>query len=147
EEFQGAPPPAQGFDDLMAYLRALDARRCGGVVSIRLADAADDVRHAISTAQNADAPTASALLLAAQDAMGRVVERLPSEPFERQRSALEVLSRDLGAMRTSPDVHAALETGAAGWTARFDAIVAQIAPHERQTYFDEAKLHAALSRR
>ena len=147
EEFQGPPPSPQAFDDLMHYLRALGARSCGGEVRITLRDAANDVRRAVSAAQRADAPTASALLLAAQDAVGRVVERLPEGRFGRQRVVLENLSRDLGAMRNSVDVGAALETGAAGWNARFDGIVAQITPQERRTYFNEATLGAALSRR
>jgi hypothetical protein len=147
EEFQGAPPSPQAFDDLIEYLRALDTHDCRGEVDISLRDAANDVRRAVSAAQRADAPTASALLLAAQDAVGRVVERLPEARFGRQRAALETSSRQLGAMRYSPDVLAALDTGVAGWSARFDAIIAQIAPRERQTYFSEATLHAALSRR
>jgi len=147
EEFQGAPPSSQAFEGLMGYLRALDAHGCGGDVRISLRDAVNDVRRAVSAAQSSDAPTASALLLAAQDALGRVVERLPEAQFGRQRAALETVSRELGAMRYSADVRAALETGAAGWNARFDAIVAQIAPQERRTYFNEATLRAALSRR
>jgi uncharacterized protein (DUF4415 family) len=145
EEFQGPPPSPQAFDDLVGYLRALDARSCGGEVRISLHDAANDVRRAVSAAQGADAPTASALLLAAQDAVGRLVERLPEARFGSQRAALEALSRELGAMRYSADVRAALQTGGAGWNARFDAIAAQIAPHERQTYFDEGMLRAALN--
>jgi uncharacterized protein (DUF4415 family) len=147
EEFQGARPSPQAFDDLIGYLRALDTHNCTGEVEITLRDAVDDVRRAVSAAQRADAPTASALLLAAQDAVGRVVERLPEARFGRQRTPLETSSRQLGAMRYSPDVRAALETGGPGWRARFDAIVAQIAPRERLTYFNDATLHAALSRR
>ena len=147
EEFQGPPPSPQAFDDLMHYLRALDAQRCAGEVRLTLRDAANDVRRAVGAAQRADAPTSSALLLAAQDAVGRVVERLPEARFERQRTALESLARDLGAMRYSTDVRAALETGGGGWSARFDAIVAQVARRERQTYFNEAMLRTALNRR
>lgn len=112
-----------------------------------LRDAAEDVRRAVAAAQRADAATAGALLLATQDAMGRVVERLPPRAFGDQRVALERLSRDLGAMRNEPDIVATLATGAGGWNARFDAIVATIAPRERQTYFNEATLRAALNRR
>lgn len=147
EEFQGPPPSPQSFDDLIYYLRALDPQRCGADVRITLADAANDVRRAVNAAQSANAPTASMLLLAAQDAVGRVVERLPEARFAGQRAGLETLSRDLGAMRYSTDVRAALQTGAAGWSARFDAVVAQIAPRERRTYFNEAVLRTALSRR
>ncbi|MFZ2028694.1 MAG: hypothetical protein WAU68_00165 [Vitreimonas sp.] len=147
EEFQGPPPSPQAFDDLMHYLRTLDPRRCGGEVRLTWRDATNDVRRAVSAAQRADAPTTSALLLAAQDAVGRVVERLPEARFGRQRAELETLSRDLGAMRYSTDVRAALETGGGGWSARFDAIVAQVARREQQTYFNEATLRAALSPR
>src|SRR5262249_18265328 len=94
EEFQGEPPAPQAFSDLLAYLRALDAP-CAGEVRIRLRDAADDVRRALSAAQQADAPTASALLLAAQDAMGRLVERLPEARFASERARLEGLAREL----------------------------------------------------
>jgi hypothetical protein len=147
EEFQGQAPSPQSFDDLMAYLRALDAHECApGEVAITLGDAAGDVRRAVSAAERANAPSASALLLAAQDALGRVVERLPPPRFARQRRALELLSRELGAMRASSEVGAALETGGAGWSARFDAIIAQLAGQERATYFNEATLHRALSR-
>jgi len=147
EEFQGPPPSQQAFDDLLGYLRALDVHSCGGEVRISLRDAANDVRRAVSSAQSADALTASALLLAAQDAVGRIVERLPEAQFARQRAVLESASRELGAMRHSANVRAELETGAAGWNARFDAIVAQIAPQERRTYFNESTLRTALSRR
>jgi hypothetical protein len=145
EEFQGEAPSPQSFDDLMAYLRALDVN-CAGEVSIGLSDAANDVRRAMAAAQRADAPTASALLLAGQDAVGRIAERLPEARFGRARMTLETLARELGAMRYSADVRAALDTGAAGWSARFDAIIADIAPRERQTYFDEEALRDALSR-
>ncbi|MBI3439860.1 MAG: hypothetical protein HY054_14635 [Proteobacteria bacterium] len=147
EEFQGPMPPTQGFNDLIAYLRALDATHCGGGIRITLTGTADDVRQAVDAAQSADAPTASALLLAAQDATGRIVERLPHDRFANQRAALEALSRELGGMRYSLDVRVALETGAAGWKARFDAVIAQVAPNERQTYFNETTLRMALRRR
>lgn len=146
EEFQGAPPSAEAFDDLIAYLRALDARACRGEVAIRLRDAADDVRRAVAAAQRADAPPANALLLAAQDAMGRIVERLPQARFAPERLALESLARELGEMRASDDPEAALAAGSAGWSARFDGVVARIAPRERQTYFNEATLRAAFRR-
>ncbi len=148
EEFQGQVLSAQSFDDLIAYLRALDARHCSGEARIALRDGAGDVRRAVAAAGRAsDAPTASALVLSAQDAVGRVVERLPEMRFPQERAALETLARELGAMRYSTDVRAALETGAAGWNARFDAIVAEIAPRERETYFNERVLGAALSQR
>ncbi|MFT3726752.1 MAG: hypothetical protein QM759_02880 [Terricaulis sp.] len=67
--------------------------------------------------------------------------------FARDRAQLEVLSRELGAMRYANDVLAALDTTAPGWSARFDAVVARIAPRERWTYFNEATLRGALTTR
>jgi hypothetical protein len=145
EEFQGQRPAPQAFDDLIAYLRALGPA-CAREVPIRLGDAADDVRRAVAAAGDADAPTASALLLAAQDEIGRLVERLPPAAFAAERVALETLARELGAMRYSADVAAALQSGALGWNARFDAVIAKIAPRQRDTYFNEATLAAALRR-
>jgi len=74
-------------------------------------------------------------------------ERDPKRALEINTSGphnLAMVSRELGAMRYSDNVGAALETGGAGWSARFDAIVAQIARQERRTYFNEAILRAAL---
>jgi hypothetical protein len=84
------------------------------------------------------------LLLSAQDAMGRIVERLPARRFALDRSRFEALSRELGAMR-SGDVSVAMQTALPGWRTRFDASVARVARRERQTYFNEATLAQALA--
>ncbi|MGQ0531441.1 MAG: hypothetical protein ACT4OF_01960 [Caulobacteraceae bacterium] len=145
EEFQGAEPPAQAFDGLIAYLR--DITICDApAAEVTLASAASDVRRALSAAEDADAETARLVLLAAQDAMGRIVERLPTRRFVRDRSDLEALSRELGAMRTTADVSAAMQIALPGWRARFDATVTRIARRERQTYFNERTLARALER-
>jgi hypothetical protein len=147
EEFQGEPPPAQAFEGLIAYLRSLDAKACPiGPTPVTLASAADDVRRALAAAESADAATARLVLLAAQDAVGRIVERLPTRAFARERRRFEALSRELGALRGAEDVHAALATASPGWLARFDAAVARAARVEPRTYFDEATLRAALER-
>ena len=144
EEFQGAAPPAQAEAGLFAYLRALE--QCApGMAPVTLAGAAGDVRRALAAAESADAPTARLLLLAAQDGMGRIVERLPPRRFARERRSLEALSRELGAMRGG-DVHAAMQTGLPGWRARFDAVAARAARRERHTYFNEPTLRRALQR-
>lgn len=143
EEFQGAPPPQQAFDALIAYLGALDADTCPATPApVTLAHAADDVRRALAAARSGDAPTASLLLYAAQDGMGRIVERLPPAAFARDRGRLETLARELGAFRQAPDIPAALAQAA--WSARFDAAIARIARRESQTYFNETTLAAAL---
>jgi hypothetical protein len=85
------------------------------------------------------------LLLAAQDAVGRIVERLPAHRFGRDRGRFERLARELGVMRRA-DVHARLATAAPGWRARFDAAVTGVARREQRTYFHEATLRAALER-
>jgi hypothetical protein len=145
DEFQGVEPPAQAFEGVIAYLRALDADACpAGIVAITLTSAADDVRRAVAAAESADAPTARLVLLAAQDATGRIAERLPARRFARERRDLERLSRELGALRNAGDVDAAVATTLPGWRPRFDAVVTRIARREQRTYFNEATLRAAL---
>lgn len=144
DEFQGAAPTDQSFAALIAYLRALRLSACpAGDTPITLASAADDVRRAVAAALGADAETAPHLLLAGQDAIGRIVERLPAARFARERRRLETLARELGAMRA--DAAHALASAAPGWRARFDAEIARLAPREAQTYFNEATLSAALT--
>ncbi len=148
EEFQGERPPRQAFEGVIAYLRALDTRACrAGETPVTLTHAADDVRRALAAARNADAPTARAVLLAAQDAVARVVERLPARDFPSERSDLETLARELGAARNAgAQVNPALEALTPGWTARFDAVIARIARRERSTYFNEAVMRRDLAR-
>jgi hypothetical protein len=143
EEFQGQQPPAQAFAGLIAYLRALRVESCpGGETPITPAGGADDVRRALAAAQAADAPTASLLLLAAQDGVGRIVERLPPRAFARERRRFEVLARELGVLRGAGG--GALADALPGWRARFDAAASTVARRERRTYFNEATLRAAL---
>jgi hypothetical protein len=144
EEFQGPDPPAQAFEGVLAYLRGLDACRME-MAPVTLAGAAADVRRALAAAESADDETAKLVLLAAQDAMGRIVERLPARRFARDRSGLEALSRELGAMRNG-DVAAAMQIALPGWRARFDGVVARLSRRERQTYFDQRTLRRALQR-
>lgn len=146
EEFQGEEPPPEAFASLVAYLRALRADACGGDVAISLASSADDVRGALSASESVDAATASLLLLSAQEAIGRLAERLPAPTFARDRARFEALSRDLGALRRTDDVRAAWTHAAPSWSARFERAVERVAPREARTYFDEATLNAALTR-
>lgn len=147
DEFQGPSPPAQAFDSVIAYLRALRSDPCvEGMTRLTLRDAAEDVRRAVAAAEMADAPTASLLLLAGQDAIGRIVERLPARRFARDRSTYEALARELGALRDADNMSAALETALPGWRARFDAAAARTARRERFSYFNEVTLRRALER-
>jgi hypothetical protein len=145
EEFQGEALTDQALAGVVAYLRVSVIGACTGESAITLSSAADDVRRAIAAAENADAPTARLLLLAAQDGVGRIVERLPARGFSRDRGRFERLSRDLGALRRE-DVHAQLAEAAPGWRARFDTAVRRVAPREQRTYFNEAALRSALER-
>lgn len=146
EEFQGAEPPPQAFAGIMAYLRAQNAQACPAAAeTVTLRTAADDVRRAIAAAATADAPTARLVLLAAQDGMGRLVERLPARTFAHDRQRLEDLSREIAAWREEPDIAAALEAGAPAWQARFDAEIAHLSRRERRTFFNERTLRAALA--
>lgn len=144
EEFQGPEPTPQAFTGLIAYLRALDPAVCPSVeVPDTLQEAADDVRRGLAAAQSADPATARLVLLATQDAVGRVVERLPARNFESERAALEELSRELGDLRL-PDgqIGPALTDTAPAWRARFDGVIAQI--RENRTYFSEGRLSREL---
>jgi hypothetical protein len=143
EEFQGEALTDQALAGVVAYLRASVTGACTGERAITLTSAADDVRRAVAAAETADAPTARLLLLAAQDSVGRIVERLPARAFARDRGRFERLSRDLGALRRE-DIHTRLAEAAPGWRARFDAAVRRVARREQRTYFDEATLRAAL---
>lgn len=142
EEFQGPPPPQQAFEGVLAYLRALQLSECpSGPTPVTLASAANDVRRALAAALSADDATASLLLLSAQDAVGRIVERLPPHRFGGERRRLEVLARELGAMRGRD-----FAGDAPAWRARFDGLVSRLARRERHTYFNAATLGAALAR-
>lgn len=147
EEFQGAPPTAAALAGVLAYLRALDGRACAaGPRAITLAAAADDARRAVDaatrSADGGDSATASVLLYAGQDAVARIVERLPEAAFARDRATLTQLSRELGGLRDG-DVCAKLTDGRAGWMARFDATVGQIARRATRTYFNPRVLARA----
>lgn len=145
DEFQGHEPSAEVMASLAAYLRALDEGECARrLAPVTLSTAAEDVRRAVAAADGADAATAQLVLLAAQDAMGRIVERLPARRFARERRTFEALSRELGAMRRG-DVRANAETALPGWRTRFDAAVTRVARRERQTYFNERTLTRALA--
>jgi hypothetical protein len=145
EEFQGEEPSAEAMASVIAYMRALDQGECArGMATVTLASAAEDVRRAIAAADGASTDTSRLVLLAAQDAMGRVVERLPARRFARERRTFESLSRELGAMRNG-DVAANMEAALPGWRVRFDATVARVARRERQTYFNERTLARALA--
>lgn len=98
------------------------------------------MRRALAAAETADAATASLLLLAAQDAMGRIVERLPAHRFARERARLETLARELGALRAI----AARADALPPWRARFDAQIASLARRQRRSYFNEAQVRARI---
>lgn len=147
EEFQGPEPTPQAFAGVITYLRALDTHACSPAETPEtLASAANDVRRAFAGAQNADAPTARLVLYATQDAVGRVVERLPANDFAPERRELENLSRELGALRdANAQVLPALHAMALGWSARFDAVIASIAPRESRTYFNEVQVRRLIA--
>lgn len=144
EEFQGPAPSQAALDGIVAYVRALDANACPeGQAAITLASAAADVHRAVSSAtwhaQRGDAATASLLLYAAQDALARIVERLPPRGFSTERAALTQLARELSAARSDPSTLTQAE-----WAARFDGAVARVARRERRTYFNPQILARAL---
>jgi hypothetical protein len=141
DEFQGHEPPPRAVAGLMAYLGALDAAACAPEGRVTLASTADEVRRAVvaahASADAGDAETTRALLLAGQDAMARLAERLPSPAFNTDRRRFEALSRELAA------ADAAVVFGPS-WMARFDAAIARVQRRERRTYFNPDVLRAAL---
>lgn len=141
EEFQGAEPSDSAMMVMMTYLAALNAKACvAGDETVTLRAAADDVRRALAgTLAVRDRATRSLLLAAGQDAVGRIVERLPADTFADDRRRFEALARELGAMRTEQLI--TIE----GWQPRFDAALARVALREDETYFNEATLRAALA--
>lgn len=148
DEFQGQNPSEDMLRDVVSYIRALDSQACSVVETpITLQSAADDVRRTLVAAQSARNATVTALLIrAAQDAMGRIVERLPAQRFQRARSELERLSRELGGLRSTNESQEALAVALPGWRMRFDAAVARIARQERRTYFNESSLRRDLAK-
>jgi hypothetical protein len=146
EEFQGHEPPPQAMASLVAYLRALDVNQCAPPHRLTLSDAAENVRRTLASTATADAATTQMLIFAAQDGVGRIVERLPARRFAAQRRQFEQLAYDLIALRNAPDPQAALVRGLPAWRARFDALVARVGRQVRATYFNEARLRAALRR-
>ncbi len=140
EEFQGTPPPAQAFGGLIAYIEALDPKQCPAEAeeALTLKGAADEVRRPLAAAAKSDAATAKLLLLSAQEAIGRLAERLPAPGLASARAALEELSRELGALRQQGRLP---ETG---WSARFDGLIAMLRARESETYFNEATLRRTL---
>jgi hypothetical protein len=147
EEFQGPEPAPQAFAGVMAYLRALKLNACSPRETPEtLESAASDVRRAFRAAQTGDAATARLVLYAAQDAVGRVVERLPAPRFSSERRELETLSRQLGAVRDQGgEVLPALNALSQGWMARFDSVIARLQSREAQTYFNEAQVRRLIA--
>ena len=151
EEFQGGPPSHIALEGVLAYLRALDPAACRSASRVvTLHTAADDVRRAVDAAARTggrgDGPTSSMLLYAAQDAVARIVERLPDPLFARDRATLTQLSRELGALRNG-DVAANLTDARTGWMARFDATARRIARRQARTYFNPRVLARAQASR
>jgi hypothetical protein len=146
EEFQGQEPNEDVLRSVIAYVRALEGQACADAdARITLQGAAEDVRRALAAAEGArDTATAALILRAAQDAMGRIVERLPPPRFQRARSELEQLSRELGGFRNTNDIQAALDVALPGWRTRFDSVITRIARQERRTYFNERQLRRDL---
>ena len=150
DEFQGPAPPDGARRALMAYLFALDPAACPTQPApVRIAGLAQDVRRALGAAtadaQAGDGETAELTLLAAQDEIARLVERLPATRFARDRARLEALSRELGDARAHP-LAIVLAAIAPSWNARFDAVVRRLSARSSRAYADDRTLRAALAR-
>lgn len=145
DEFQGPPPPEEALDAVVAYVAALEP--CAGShTPITLASAADDVRRALDSSRayhrTGAAATSSLLLYAAQDAVARIVERLPTPRFAAERRTLALLSQELGDWRASGVDDATVTS----WRVRFDASIERLSRREAQTYFAQRTLARDLRR-
>jgi hypothetical protein len=148
EEFQGHTLPAPAMTGLLSYLRALKTQACpAGVNSaaLTLDGAAQEVRDALAAAVKSDAPTAMLLLLGAQEAMGRIDERLPPSRFGEERRAIAQLAHEVGVWRARAQPQAQFAAAARGWMARFDGLMTALAAKESDTYFNATALRAALA--
>jgi len=108
EEFQAEPPPQKVFDGLISYVGALENDACPAeptaqTASRALANAMRVVKTAEIAIDRKEFSTADFLLASSQIMLGRISERYPYEKGARLRSDLAVLSRDIGAIRKSPE--------------------------------------------
>jgi hypothetical protein len=142
DEFQGAPPSPRVRAALLAYLGAIRTEACGDAEAVTMAALADDARRAFAAAgASDDAALRDLLLLATQDALARIVERLPARAFARERAGLELIARETGALR-GVAFDAATMTA---WRARFDALARRLERRERRTYANARTLARALT--
>lgn len=140
DEFQGAPLTPATRAALLAYLGAIDTNACGADELITLASLSEDARRAFALATNAQDPALrDLLLLATQDAVARIVERLPERGFARDRDALALLARDTGALRADGNL-----ITAAAWNTRLNEIAVRIERRERRSYTNHRVLARAL---
>ncbi len=149
DEFQGVPPSPAVVDGLSAYIAHLDDAGCAKAPEAKSITAdINTARRAIELAGDAltrdDAATADFLVLSAQGRLGRVHERFAGPELYDQRRALERLSRNLAAIRTSlrngDDARASL----AGAMIGAKTIIGDLEQHRRQSLYDVETLRAAL---
>ena len=102
DEFQGAPPPRAVIEGLVAYVSALQSAACGD--DIVRQSPRRDMRHvdrALDVADEAlargDFAVADFALLSAQGELGRIAERYPNSPADRE--ALAALARHVAGAR------------------------------------------------
>lgn len=144
EEFQGRDDAA-AIAALVAYVRAQRFEACPDnpakrTTRVTLISAADDVRRAVAALSFA--PTRAAVALAARDAIGRIVERLPGDAFAQERRDLADLARGLAMPEDESDQ--ARNERLIAWRARFDGVMARAAQREDETYFNADTLSRAL---
>lgn len=102
DEFQGATPPRDVIDGLVAYVSALQSSACDD--DLVRQTPRRDMRHVARALQVADealargdAAVASFALVSAQGELGRIAERYPNSPAIRE--ALASLSRQVSGIR------------------------------------------------
>jgi len=152
EEFEGAPPPPAVLAGLAAYVRDMSPRACPAVASepLRVGSAAQDARRAVRAALGAldrrDWATAILMAQAARSMLGAIAERYADSAVAPVRAQVSVADLDLAAsiaeMRAgSPAAAQSL----AAWLAHADAWSEAVERQEPASFYDEARLAAALA--
>jgi len=152
EEFDGAEPPPQVLDGLVAYIRALSPEACPAspTRALRVGDLIEDARRAVGAGLEAsargDTPTAVAMAQAARGRLGLIFERYEQPGLAAERAALSKADADLALVLVSlrrNDPRAA--TSMRVWLLRSERLGQRLAESESRSLFDPLRL-ATLAR-
>ena len=152
DEFDGAEPPPEVLDGLVAYVRALSPAACkpGGAEPVTARDTISDTLRAIAAAQTAmrrgEKPTAIVMLQAARAQLGNLAERYDVAALRDQHERLAQASIALGAVADETrrgDVEAS--ESLAVWLSEAHIWRAAVMRAEPLSLYDPGRLALALA--